>query len=416
MCRALQRGQFIAAGAGALAMASGPFRSVANDLGEAFALTGAKVYPSPTAEPLPDGTVLVRGSTIVAVGATGEIAIPGGVRSVNCKGRVVTAGFQNSHCHFTEAQWSGAAGAPAATLTASLQKMLSKYGFTTVVDTGSLFANTSMLRRRVDSGEVLGPRILTAAEPLFPPNGIPYYVKDAVPAESLQLLQPPASSEQAVAVVRDHCSRGADLVKLFTGSYITRSTVLPMPVDIAIAARAEAGRWKRLTFAHESSVAGLEVALQARVDVLAHAIEDTTGFTPEHLRRMLDQNMAVIPTLMLYSGDSDFDKTIAALQDFARAGGDVMFGTDVGYLPEAYYDPTREYELMARAGFGWKAILASLTTVPSARFGESARRGRIAPRMDADLVVLGTDPANDVRAFADVRCTIRGGRTTYAAA
>jgi imidazolonepropionase-like amidohydrolase len=34
----------------------------------------------------------------------------------------------------------------------------------------------------------------------------------------------------------------------------------------------------------------------------------------------------------------------------------------------------------------------------------------------ADLVLLGSDPAQNVDAFADVRCTIRDGRVIYAAA
>jgi imidazolonepropionase-like amidohydrolase len=413
MCQPIGRGQFIAAGAGVVAMASVPFRAVPSTLGDAFALTGAKVYPSPAAEPLRDGTILVQNGKILAVGATAEITVPSGFRRVACISRVITAGFQNSHCHFTESQWSAAADAPAATLTAQLQKMLTKYGFTTVVDTASLLTSTSALRRRVDSWEVFGPRILTAGKPLFPANGVPYYVRDSVPAELLRLLEPPASATQAVALVRDQSVKGADIVKLFTGSYIDRNTVLPMPIDIARAATAEAHRLNRLTFSHESSVAGLEIALEAQVDVLAHAVEDTRGFTPEHQQRMLEQKMAVIPTLTLYGSDTHFDRTLAALRDFARAGGDVMFGTDVGYLPEAYYNPTREYELMARAGLGWKDILASLTTVPSARFNESSVRGRIAPGMNADLVVLGADPANDVRAFADVRFTIRAGRLIY---
>jgi imidazolonepropionase-like amidohydrolase len=70
---------------------------------------------------------------------------------------------------------------------------------------------------------------------------------------------------------------------------------------------------------------------------------------------------------------------------------------------------------MAGAGLDWRAILASLTTAPAARFGESGRRGRVAAGQDADLVVLGTDPAADVSAFADVRYTIRGGRVVYTA-
>lgn len=99
------------------------------------------------------------------------------------------------------------------------------------------------------------------------------------------------------------------------------------------------------------------------------------------------------------------------MREFARSGGQILFGTDVGYLTD--YDPTEEYTLMAAAGFSWREILTSLTTNPASKFGEAGRRGRIAPGMDADLVVLDADPVRDPRAFADVRHTIRGGRVIY---
>ena len=71
---------------------------------------------------------------------------------------------------------------------------------------------------------------------------------------------------------------------------------------------------------------------------------------------------------------------------------------------------------MARAGLDWRQLLASLTTAPAGRFGQGERKGRIAPGMEADLVLLGTDPAVDVVGFSDVQATILGGRVIYRAA
>jgi imidazolonepropionase-like amidohydrolase len=79
------------------------------------------------------------------------------------------------------------------------------------------------------------------------------------------------------------------------------------------------------------------------------------------------------------------------------------------------YDPVEEYALMAEAGMNFRQILASLTTAPAERFGESSRRGRITAGLAADIVVLSGDPAKDVRAFAAVRYAIRGGRVIYQA-
>jgi imidazolonepropionase-like amidohydrolase len=61
-------------------------------------------------------------------------------------------------------------------------------------------------------------------------------------------------------------------------------------------------------------------------------------------------------------------------------------------------------------------ILASLTTAPAARWKENSRRGALRPGMDADLVVLDADPAEDATHFARVRCTYRGGELIYSSA
>jgi len=71
--------------------------------------------------------------------------------------------------------------------------------------------------------------------------------------------------------------------------------------------------------------------------------------------------------------------------------GEILFGTDVGYTD--HFDTTLEFTLMSRAGMTFPQFLASLTTTPARRFGFSARNGRLAKGMDADLVVLGADPA-----------------------
>jgi imidazolonepropionase-like amidohydrolase len=79
------------------------------------------------------------------------------------------------------------------------------------------------------------------------------------------------------------------------------------------------------------------------------------------------------------------------------------------------YDPADEYALMEEAGMSVRHILASLTTTPAAQFQETKERGRVAPGLAADLVVLNGDPSKNVRALADVRYTFRGGKLIYQA-
>jgi imidazolonepropionase-like amidohydrolase len=377
----------------------------------ALVLVGGTIYPSPDAAPLLDGVIVVERGRIVAVGGHNEVAIPAAAQRIDCAGTVIVAGFQNSHVHFTEAHWADAARQPAAKLTGHLQAMLTRYGFTQVVDTGSYLPNTASLRRRVESGEVAGPRILTSGAGLFPPDGVPYYLKESLPEGIWKRLPQPRTPDEAKRVVQANVRGGGDLIKLFTGTWIARDTVLPMPEPIAVAAVAAAHAAGKPVFSHPSNLTGLEVALSAKVDVLAHAIEDTRGLTPDHLRRMKAQNVALVPTLALLGAKGNLWALLDEVRDYARLGGQILFGTDVGYLTD--YDPSREYVLMGTAGLSWREILAALTTAPAQRFGEDRRRGRIAPGLDGDLVVLAKDPLQDVRAFSDVRVTIRAGRVIY---
>ena len=133
--------------------------------------------------PLARTTILIRDGTIISIGQ--KIAIPPGCEILVCPGCTVMAGFWNTHVHFTEPKWDQAATRSYLTLNGDLLRMVLHSGFTTVVDTGSDLANTRALRSRIESDYVRGPRILTAGAPIYPPDGIPYYVKRFLPPAAL---------------------------------------------------------------------------------------------------------------------------------------------------------------------------------------------------------------------------------------
>src|SRR2546421_4077150 len=99
-----------------------------------LAFVGGRIYASPTTSPIDTGVVIVRAGKIVDVGQRQSVNIPVGAAIVDFSGKVITAGFQNSHVHFTEDQWDGAANQPISKLNQQLHAMLVRYGFTTVVD------------------------------------------------------------------------------------------------------------------------------------------------------------------------------------------------------------------------------------------------------------------------------------------
>jgi imidazolonepropionase-like amidohydrolase len=380
-------------------------------LASCLALFGARIYPAPGVPPIGDGTLIACDGRITAVGERGSVDIPGTAERLDATGLSITYGFWNSHVHFTEEAVANAKALAAETLEGHLREMLTRCGFTTVVDTGSFLPNTLRIRERIRAAEVAGPDILTAGTPLYPPNGVPYYVKDSTPPEVVALLPQPASSEEAALVLRSNYESGADLAKVFAVSWAARGKTLPMPLDVVRAAAEETHTRGKLLFAHPSTTEGVLLALDGGVDVLAHSIEDPENLDDALVRQLVDARISLVPTFELFAPFGGIDGIADALGRFRRAGGEVLFGTDVGYRPD--YDPTEEYELMKRAGLSFDEILATLTTAPAERFGQSDHKGAIEPGKQADLVVLGGDPRENIASLGRVRYTVREGRVIW---
>lgn len=372
---------------------------------------GAKVYPSPTDPPIENAVLIVNDGKIAVLASQGRVKydVPRSAARLDCSGKVVVAGFWNSHVHF-ENGWQGAATAPAAQFKAHMQEMLTRWGFTTVWDLGSAPPNTLALRRRVAAGEVPGPKILMAGD-IFPKNGHPVYL----PPE-MQLPEA-ATPQQAQQMARQYLQMGLDGIKLFTGAFMGPKPVINMDTSIVKAAVDVTHAQGRPVFAHPQNHAGVDNALNGGVDILAHTIPTERSFTPEELAQMKRQHTALIPTLTLWTTVTQDPKTAEALvqagadevKSYFSQGGTILFGTDVGFTSK--YDTTPEFEFMARA-MGWQDILASLTTNPT-MFFKATTKGRLQKGMDADFVVLDADPAADVRNLAKVAYTVRGGKIIY---
>jgi imidazolonepropionase-like amidohydrolase len=388
-----------------------------------LALIHAKIYPSPAESPIADGTILVHDGRITAVGSSAEIKAPPSATVIYCRGLVVTAGFWNSHVHIFTPDLLHAEKRSSADLSSQLHGMFTRWGFTTVFDTASVLANTNNIRRRIETGEVRGPRILTVGEPFYPKGGTPVYIKGFIEENHIPSAEV-ESVPQAVERARQQIKDGTDGIKIFSGA-ITAHGVLPMPMDVATAIVAEAHRSGKPVFAHPSNAEGLEVAIQSGVDVLAHTAPMSGDWSPAFAERLKSRHMALIPTLTLFDVEAKKAKVSAEenemwikqaeqeLKAYSDAGGQILFGTDIGYID--HYDTAEEFTLMSRAGMSMLQILASLTTNPAERFGFSARSGRIAKGMDADLVVLGGDPAVDITALSKVQRVIRQGIVIYSA-
>jgi imidazolonepropionase-like amidohydrolase len=388
--------------------------------GADLALSGAKIYTSPADAPIENGSILIRDGLIFAVGPSSTVKIPRSATVIDCKGLIVTAGFWNSHVHILSPALLHAQTSDAQQLDQQLDTMFNRWGFTTVFDLASVLDNTLALRRRIESGELHGPRIFTVGEPIWTIE--PIYVRDFLRENHIHIANT-STPQQAIALVRDHAAKGANGIKLFTGSDQGAGKVDLLPIATAKAAVEEAHRYGMPVFAHPTSVEGAEVAIESGVDVLAHTLPNSPPWTHEFIEQLKHAHMSLIPTLTLFDVEARkgnvpdqartafVNQMVDQLRAYSAAGGDILFGTDIGYTQ--HYDTTMEFALMSQAGMNYKQILASLTTNPPQKFGDSSHTGRIAKNMTADLVILNADPAQDVTAFSKVRYTIRSGKVVY---
>lgn len=386
-----------------------------------LALTHATVYTAPDAPPLKDATVLIHDGKITAVAHSVKASAT--TTTIDCTGLTITAGFWNSHVHILPPQLLHAEEKSDADIAAQLQTMFTRWGFTTVFDVASVLANTNNIRTRIASSKVDGPRILTTGEPFWGVGGTPVYVAQYLKAMNISIPET-ASVPQAIARVDQQVRDGADGIKIFAGSIESDGVLLLQP-DIAKAVVDEAHKDHRLVFSHPSSIKGVELSLNSGVDILAHVSTDEGPWTPALVQRMVAAHMSLIPTLTLFDfemqkGNASPEATEALLKlvtgqlrMYSSAGGQILFGTDIGYID--HYDTAEEFTLMTRAGMTFPQILTSLTTVPAARFGYASHSGRIDANMDADLVILKSDPATDITALSRVAYTIRAGKVIYTA-
>jgi len=395
-----------------------------------LALVGGTIYTSPTEEPIRDGAILIDGGKIRAVGRRASVQVLRGTEVIDATGATITAGFWNSHVHFLERMWMDPAKIPASDLTRQFQMMLTQYGFTSVFDIWSSWENTRDLRARVESGEVAGPRIRATGPAMFPRNS-------AEPPSMLEISPPPvwaslgfmphekiqlprvADAAEAAGIARKRLDDGVDGLKMYVAFPGRNGGVMP---DSLIAAVVKEGHSRgKPVFVHPTTADGLMASVRSGVDVIAHTTPQTGPWNDSILSAMSQAKVALIPTLSFWryqlrherisAADSQEETAVGQLRSWVGKGGQVLYGTDLGWV--TIYDPTPEYVLMAKAGMTFPQILASLTTAPAARFGDANQLGRIAAGLTADLTILRSDPTKDIRALATVDYTIRDGKVIY---
>jgi imidazolonepropionase-like amidohydrolase len=303
-------------------------------------------------------------------------------------------------------------------VTIYLENFLTRYGVTHVFDIGSFTANTISIRKRIESGKVKGPSIMTTGFPFAPLHGSPFYIE---PLKLPELSSP----EEATEMTKAQLDKGVDGIKIFAGAPVMPGPhAVIMPVAIAKAVVTVAHSRSKPVFAHPTTNQGINVAIESGVDVIAHTTPDGgAAWDSSFIKRMLAAHLSLIPTMKLWKWelmrknlsemvtDQFISMAISQTNSYFKAGGKILFGTDIGYMSD--YDPLDEYQYLQKAGLTFRNILMTLTTNPAEKFGFSKQTGIIKPGMDADLVILTGDPAIDIKSLVNVKYTFRKGKMIY---
>jgi imidazolonepropionase-like amidohydrolase len=119
-----------------------------------LAITHVTIIDMTGAPPRVDQTIIIKKERIAAIGTSSAVAIPRGAQVVDAHGKFLIPGLVDMHVHLT------AAGEPDGSRKFMLPLLLAN-GVTSVRDMGGYLESLIPLRREMEEGKRLGPRIVT---------------------------------------------------------------------------------------------------------------------------------------------------------------------------------------------------------------------------------------------------------------
>jgi imidazolonepropionase-like amidohydrolase len=352
--------------------------------------------------------IVIEGSKIVAVDPKA------GPVDYDLRGLTVMPGWIDAHVHIT---WifgkdGKNAGAGETTQEAAYQAAANAWvtlmaGFTTVQSVGS--PTDVPLRDAIAHGQLPGPRILTAVEPLFGQGE-----KSGTP-------------DEIRAFVKKQKAAGADLIKIFASQSIRQGGNMTLSQEQLNAACGEANKQGLRTLVH-----AYKGAVRAATLAGCTEIEHGTMATDDDLKLMAEKGIYLDPQAGLvienylqnkekFLGTPGYTEAgFAAMQNvlslnhalLQRAvkipGLKVVFGTDAvagahGRNAEEFIDRVRD------GGVDPMNAMISANSLAAEALRMSDKIGSIAPGLEADIIALSGDPLKDITAVRQVVFVMKGG-------
>ncbi len=130
-----------------------------------IAFTHARIITMKGNDVIENGTVLVDGNKIKAVGKSGEVTVPAGTKEIDCSGKTIMPGFIDAHAHGAHFR-SGLTPDQHWPYYTNLA-----YGVTTMHDPSAnsemVFAQSELIK----TGEMVGPRVFSTGTILYGADG-----------------------------------------------------------------------------------------------------------------------------------------------------------------------------------------------------------------------------------------------------
>ncbi len=241
------------------------------------------------------------------------------------------------------------------------------------------------------------------------------------------------SPEQAEALVAERVAEGSDFIKIvYTREGANYEHAPSISLQGLRASIAAAHQFDRLAVVHISDHASAQDAVEAGADGLVHSFFDRVIST-ELLEMMVENNVFVIPTMIVYEGmlrgemnnevlfnredlnisrtakatlnrnfassrfpENFYDNLLTTTKRMHAAGIPVLAGSDAPNPNTAHgWSLLVELLLLKKAGLSPEATLQAATSVPADAFS-LADRGRIATGRKADFILLPQSPIENL--------------------
>jgi imidazolonepropionase-like amidohydrolase len=373
---------------------------------ERVALVNATVVNVATGAVQAGQTIVLAGGRVESVG-TG--AAPAGTRTIDIRNQWVVPGLIDAHVHITSLQQ----------MRAALQS-----GVTTVRSAGVPAYVDVGLRELVKQGHVAGPDVLASG----------YHVR-TMPAPELFLSDPDLGDllggvttvDGLRRVVRANLSHGVDWIKVNATERAGTPDTDPRKQMFSAAELevivGEAALKSIPVQAHAHGAEGAHAAVRAGV----RSIEHGTYLTDETLKLMAAQGTFFVPTADIVSDlaepGGDYDDAAlqrrgqmmrpilrAAIGRAKQLGVKISAGSDTSYGPRSVTTLAREIAVLSEAGLTPLEALQSATVRNAELLQREKQIGQVAPGFEADVLVVGENPLQNVRAVLDPLVVISNGR------